>query len=132
VDGLLPMLYDYEAEPVLKEHSPLPLIAPDKISKLIQDWRNCPKAWRAGLPTFARLSVYDANEKLRGQIRNWNWDELTFNRNLVSASGGQWGNFILNAARSTSIANTPIRPNEEVIVREVDRAVLRDAIANAA
>jgi hypothetical protein len=132
VDELLPMLYDYQAEPVLKDHAPLPLIAPEKISKLIQDWGKCSGRWRAGLPTFARLSVYDANEKLRGQIRNWNWDELTFNRNLVSASGGRWGSFILDAARSTSIANTPIRPNEEVIVREVDRAVLRDAIANAA
>ena len=132
VDELLPMLYDYEAEPVLNDHAPLPLIAPEKVSKLLGDWRKCAGAWRAGLPTFARLSVYDANEKLRGQIRNWNWDELSLNRGLVTASGGQWGSFILRAARSTSIANTPIRPNEEVIVREVDRAVLRDAIAAAA
>ena len=132
VDELLPMLYDYEAEPVLKDHAPLPLIAPEKVSKLIGDWSKCAGAWRAGLPAFARLSVYDANEKLRGQIRNWNWDELSFNRSLVTASGGRWGSFIVHAARPTSIANTPIRPNEEVIVREVDRAVLRDAIANAA
>ena len=132
VDELLPMLYDYEAEPVLKDHAPLPLIAPEKVSKLIGDWSKRAGAWRAGFPAFARLSVYDANEKLRGQIRNWNWDELSFNRNLITASGGQWGSFILRAARSTSIANTPIRPNEEVIVREVDRAVLRDAIAAAA
>lgn len=132
VDELLPMLYDYEAEPILKDQAPLPLIAPDKISKLIGDWRGCPNTWRAGLPTFARLSVYDANQKLRGQIRNWNWDELCFNRNLLTASGGQWCSFILRAAKSTSLANTPIRSNEEVIVREVDRAVLRDAIAAAA
>jgi len=132
VDELLPMLYDYEAEPILKDHAPLPLIAPEKVSKLVADWGKCSGRWRAGLPTFARLSVYDANEKLRGQIRNWNWDELCFNRNLVAASGGQWGSFILRAARSTSIANTPIRPNEEIIVREVDRAVLRHAIAAAA
>jgi hypothetical protein len=132
VDELLPMLYDYEAEPILKDHAPLPLIAPEKVSKLTADWGKCSGRWRAGLPTFARLSVYDANEKLRGQIRNWNWDELSFNRSLVTASGGKWGSFILRAARSTSIANTPIRPNEEVIIREVDRAVLRDAIAAAA
>jgi len=97
VDELLPMLYDYEAEPILRDHTPLPLIAPDKISKLIEDWRDCPKTWRAGLPTFARLSVYDSNEKLRGQIRNWNWDELCLNRILVAASGGRWGSFILLA-----------------------------------
>jgi hypothetical protein len=82
VDEFLPMLYDFEAEPVLKNQTPLPLLSPEKITKLIDSWRACGKPWRAGLPVFARLSVYAANQKLRGQIRNWNWDELCFNRNL--------------------------------------------------
>jgi hypothetical protein len=131
VDELLPMLYDFEAEPILKDQSPLPLVAPEKISKLIEGWRACRKPWRAGLPVFARLSVYDVNQKLRGQIRNWNWEELCFNRSLATASVGRFGTSILRATRSTSIANTPIRQNEEVIVREVDRDVLREAIAAA-
>jgi hypothetical protein len=128
VDELLPMLYDFEAEPILKDQSPLPLISPEKISKLIEDWRACRKPWRAGLPVFARLSVYDENQKLRGQIRNWNWDELCFNRNFQMANGGQFAVSILRATRSTSIANTPIHPGDEIIVREVDRGALRDAI----
>ncbi|HEY6070255.1 MAG TPA: hypothetical protein VIU85_02695 [Chthoniobacterales bacterium] len=131
VEELLPMLYDFEAEPVLKDPSPMPLIAPEKISKLIEDWRSCGKTWRAGLPVFARLSVYDANQKLRGQIRNWTWDELCFNRNLTLENGGQFGATILRATGSTSISNTPIRPNEKVIVRLTDRAALRDAIRAA-
>jgi hypothetical protein len=131
VDELLPMLYDFEAEPILKDQSPLPLISPAKISRLIEAWRACRKPWRAGLPVFARLSVYDANQKLRGQIRNWNWDELCFNRSFEVANGGQFGASTLRATRSTSIANTPIHPGDEVIVREVDRGALRDAI-NAA
>jgi hypothetical protein len=128
VDELLPMLYDFEAEPILKDQSPLPLIYPEKISKLIEGWRACHKPWRAGLPVFARLSVYDADQKLRGQIRNWNWDELCFNRSFDVLNGGQFGATILRAARSTSIANTLIHPGEEVIVRTVDRGALRDAI----
>jgi hypothetical protein len=131
VDELLPMLYDFEAEPILKDQSPLPLISPEKISKLIENWRACRKPWRAGLPVFARLSVYDENQKLRGQIRNWNWDELCFNRSFQMANGTQFGASILRATTSTSIANTQIRPGDEVIVREVDRGALRDAI-NAA
>jgi hypothetical protein len=131
VDELLPMLYDFEAEPILKDQAPLPLIAPEKISKLIESWRACRKPWRAGLPVFARLSLYDANQKLRGQIRNWNWDELCFNRSFVMANWEQLGVSILRATRSTSIANTPIHPGEEVIVREVDRGALRDAIGAA-
>jgi len=129
VDELLPMLYDFEAEPILKDQSPLPLISPEKISKLIENWRACRKPWRAGLPVFARLSVYDENQKLRGQIRNWNWDELCFNPNFQMANGGRFGVSVLRATRSTSIANTPIHPGDEVIVREVDRSALRDAIS---
>jgi hypothetical protein len=129
VDELLPMLYDFEAEPILKDESPLPLISPEKISKLIENWRACRKPWRAGLPVFARLSVYDENQKLRGQIRNWNWDELCFNRNFQMANGGRFGVSVLRATRSTSIANTPIHAGDEVIVREVDRGALRDAIS---
>jgi len=131
VDELLPMLYDFEPEPILKDQSPLPLLSPEKISRLIESWRACRKPWRAGLPVFARLSVYDANQKLRGQIRNWNWDELCFNRSFQMANRAQFGASILRATTSTSIANTPIHPGDEVIVREVDRGALRDAI-NAA
>jgi hypothetical protein len=131
VDELLPMLYDFEAEPTLKNQSPLPLISPEKISKLIENWRACQKPWRAGLPAFARISVYDLNQKLRGQIRNWNWDELCFNRSFQLANGGQFGATILRAKRSTSIANTAINPGENVIVREVDRAALHEAVSKA-
>jgi len=131
VDELLPMLYDFEPEPTLKNQAPLPLISPEKISKLIESWRACRKPWRAGLPVFARVSVYDANEKLRGQIRNWNWDELCFNRSFQLADGGQFGATILRATKSTSIANTPINPGEDVVVREVDRGALQDAISEA-
>jgi hypothetical protein len=131
VDELLPMLYDFEAEPVLKDQSPLPLISPEKISRLIEAWRSCRKPWRAGLPVFARLSVYDANQKLRGQIRNWNWDELCFNPSFQIAHGGQFDTSILRATKSTSIANTAIHPGDEVIVRQVDRTALRGAISSA-
>jgi hypothetical protein len=131
VDELLPMLYDFEPEPILKDQSPLPMISPEKISKLINAWRACRKPWRAGLPVFARLSVYDENQKLRGQIRNWNWDELCFNRSLEMVNRVQFGASILRATKSTSIANTPIHPGDQVIVREVDRGALGDAI-NAA
>jgi hypothetical protein len=129
VDELLPMLYDFEGEPILKDQSPLPLISPEKISKLIESWRACRKPWRAGLPVFARVSVYDANQKLRGQIRNWNWDELCFNRSFQLVNVGRLGASILRATRSRSIANTSIHSNEEMIVREVDRGALRDAIS---
>jgi hypothetical protein len=131
VDELLPMLYDFEAEPALKNQSPLPLISPEKISKLIENWHVCRKPWRAGLPVFARLTVYDANQKLRGQIRNWNWDEVCFNRSFQLVNGGQFGTTILRATTVTSIANTEINSGQEVIVRKADRGALQEAISAA-
>ena len=47
------------------------------------------------------------------------------------ANDGQFGTSILRATRSTSIANTPIYSGDEVIVREVDRTALRNAIGVA-
>lgn len=131
VDELLPMLYDFEAEPVLKNGSPLALIAPEKVSKFIDDWRGCSKPWRAGLPVFSRLSLYDSNRKLRGQIRNWNWDEVCFNRSFQLIRQGDFATFILLATKPTTISNTPIKPGEDLVVREADRTALRDAVAAA-
>jgi hypothetical protein len=68
---------------------------------------------------------------LRGQIRNWNWDELCFNRSFQFVKGGQFATTILRATTATSIANTAINPSEEMIVREVDRGELRHAISAA-
>jgi len=126
------MLYDYEAEPVLEKDAPLPLIDPKKIAKLIDDWHSCGKTWRAGLPVFARLSVYDSNQKLRGQIRNWNWDEICFNPSFQIVRRGDSGAVVAGATKPTTIANTPIKSGEKLVVRETDRRALRDAIDAAA
>ena len=128
VDELLPMLYDYEAEPVLENDAPLPLINPQKIAKLIDDWRSCGKTWRAGLPVFARLSVYDSNQKLRGQIRNWNWDEICFNPSLQIVRRSGSGTTVARTTKPTTIANTPVKSGEKLVVREPDRRALRDAV----
>jgi hypothetical protein len=80
---------------------------------------------------FARLSVYDVNQKLRGQIRNWNWEELCFNRSFQLVNGGQFGTTILRASTATSIANTAISPGEDLVVRRADRSALQRAIIAA-
>ena len=131
VDELLPMLYDFEAEPVLKNELPLPLITPGKISKFIDDWRRYSKPCRVGLPVFSRLSLYDSNRKLRGQIRNWNWDEVCFNHSFEVISPSGFATFILLATKPAIISNTPIKAGEELVVHEVDRAALREAVRAA-
>ena len=130
-DELFPMLYDFEAEPLLQKDSPQPLIAPEKMAKMLHDWSACPKPWSAGLPAFARLSVYDAKGKSRGQIRNWNWDEVGLNRALLSISKTIMSVTVLRAQTSLAISNTRLQEGDQLVVRLTDRGALHDAINTA-
>jgi hypothetical protein len=129
-DELFPMLYDYEAEPVLPGGSrPQPLIVPEKMARMLRDWSACQKPWRAGLPCFARLTVYDSKGKSRGQIRNWSWDEIVLNRAFVSTGPTELGTDLLRANSATRIANVRVQPGDQPAVRMTDRTALAEAIA---
>ncbi len=128
VDEFFPMLYDFEAEPILQNASPQPLIAPDKMARMLRVWSACAKPWRAGLPTFARLTVYDSGGKSRGQIRNWNWDEVCLSRALTTVSKPLLGVTLCRAQTSLALSNTRLQAGDQLAVRWTDRAALRDAI----
>ena len=130
-DELFPMLYDYEAEPILpNDQAPQPLIVPAHITEMLHTWSACPIPWQAGLPCFARLTLYDRDGKSRGQIRNWNWDEIVLNHALApNATAAGLGVFLLKAERSgTAIANSRMEYGDQLVVRMTDRAALREAI----
>jgi hypothetical protein len=131
VDELFPMLYDYDAEPVLpNDRLPQPLLQPDRISKMLRDWSNCPKPWQAGLPCFARLTLYDGAGKSRGQIRNWNWDEVVLNPALfASKRETAFGTTVLRAEAGARLANSKLQLDDQLVVKMTDRAALRDAMA---
>lgn len=131
VDELFPMLYDFEAEPVLPREGPHALIVPETMLKMLGDWSACPKPWHAGLPTFARLTVYDATGKSRGQIRNWNWDEVCLNHALIGPSKPLPGATVLRAQGPLHISNVRLQTGDQLIVRLVERSALRDAIKAA-
>lgn len=128
VDELFPMLYDFEAEPILQNASPQPLIAPDKMARMLRAWSACAKPWHAGLPTFARLTIYDSSGKSRGQIRNWNWDEVCLNRALTNVLKPRLGVTLCRAQTSLALSNTRLQAGDQLAVRWTDRSALRDAI----
>src|ERR1700731_1486160 len=76
VDELTPMLYDFEPDPIVEGAAPLLLLDPEKLQAWLADWSKCKTGWRAGLPAFARVTLFDPNGKSRGHIREWNWDDL--------------------------------------------------------
>jgi hypothetical protein len=128
-DELLVMLYDFE--PDRKGAAPLPLIVPEKIDRYLAEWNNANLPWRAGLPVFARVTVFDTTGTSRGHVRAWNWDDVCFNSALEIATPTNLGVTTLRAKRDTRVENAAVRTGQLVTTRLPDRAALSRAVAAA-
>lgn len=131
VDELLPMLYDFEPDPVVDSAAPLPLLDPEKLERSLADWSECKIAWRAGLPAFARVTLFDPSGKSRGHVREWNWDDLCFNKSLATLRPAALGLTVFDARAPTRLTNTPVAKNQVLSVRWPDRAGLIRVIDRA-
>jgi hypothetical protein len=131
VDELLPMLYDFEPDPVVEGAAPLPLLVPEKLEKALAEWNQCRIPWRAGLPAFARVTLFDPAGKSRGHIREWNWDDLCFNKALATLRPLALGVTVFQARSLTRVMNTPVKAGQLLAVRWPDRAALTRVIERA-
>jgi hypothetical protein len=124
VDELLPMLYDFEPDPIVAGAAPLPLLVPEKLERSLAEWSQCRIAWSAGLPSFARVTLFDPSGKSRGHIRDWNWDDLCFNKSLATLRATTLGVTVFKAQAATRVTNTPVKMDQLLAVRWPDRAGL--------
>jgi hypothetical protein len=124
VDELLPMLYDFEPDPVVEGAAPLPLLVPEKLERSLVEWNRCQISWRAGLPSFARVTLFDPSGKSRGHIREWSWDDLCFNKSLAPLRPTALGVTVFAARAMTRVTNTPVKVDQRLAVRWPDRAGL--------
>lgn len=131
VDALFPMFYDFDPEPRLIGESPRPLIDSSTMNQMLQEWSRSPLPWYAGLPAFARLTVYDSAGKSRGQIRNWTWEEITFNPKLVAFPGASASTVTLKATAALRVSNASLKPNDRLIARWTDLGHLAQASQRA-
>ncbi|MEY2489480.1 MAG: hypothetical protein QOC70_1422, partial [Verrucomicrobiota bacterium] len=131
VDELLPMLYDFEPDPTVEGAAPRPLLVPEKLERSLAEWNECQIAWRVGLPAFARVTLFDPSGKSRGHLREWNWDDLCFNKSLATLRPIELGVTVLKARASTRVTNTPVRADQLLAVRWPDRAGLIRVIDRA-
>ena len=129
-DEMLVMLYDFEPE--TKGGEPLPLIMPQKIDRYLADWNGTGIPWRAGLPVFARATVFDAENKSCGHVRAWTWDDICFNSALEVAAPTKLGVTTFRAKRDLRVENAAVRVGQLVVTRLPDRAALSHAVAAAA
>jgi hypothetical protein len=131
VDELFPMLYDFEPDPVVEGAAPLPLVDPEKLERALAQWDECRIPWRAGLPAFARVTLFDSSGTSRGHVRDWSWDALCFNKSLATLRPINLGVTLLKPRGPTRITNTPIKADQLLAVRWPDRAGLLRVIERA-
>lgn len=133
VDELAPMFYDLETDPspIDEKHPPLPLADPHAIEGRISAWRACKIPWRAGLPNFARVTVFSPEGRSRGHIRNFSWSELCFDPALETETPSNLGVTLFRVVKPASLADTPLSVGETIAARWADPAAVRGAIAAA-
>lgn len=125
-DEMLVMLYDFEPDP--KGGAPLPLISPSTIDRYLGDWNSSGMRWCAGLPGFARVTVFDAENKSRGHVRAWTWDDICFNSALELTTPTNLGVTSWRAKRDTRVENAAVRAGRLVVTRLPDRTALSHAV----
>lgn len=83
VDEVVPMFYDLTAD------SPEDIIAgravamiDEETTRWIDRWSSCPVTWRAGLPNFQRLSLFNADGTIIGHLRQWSPETILSSRYL--------------------------------------------------
>jgi len=118
------MLYDFEPDPIVEGAAPRALLDPEKLERTLTEWNECRIAWRAGLPSFARVTLFDPSGKSRGHIRDWSWDDLCFNKSLATLRPAVLGVTLFKATTATRVTNTPVKAEQLLAVRWPDRTGL--------
>ena len=72
VDELLPMFYDLTADPPqeIVTGKAKPMAGPEAAAWIAR-WKSCRTPWRAGLANFERLTLFEADGKLTGHLKQW-------------------------------------------------------------
>ena len=133
VSEITPMFYDMQADPtgVSADAPPPPLLDPAQAGRALRSWSACAIPWRAGLPAFARLTVFDRAGMSRGQIPNWVWDDFCFHKSLHTLGPTRLGTTLFRADADTRVARTAVREGDLVVSRFTDRTALARVAAIA-
>ncbi|MES2572199.1 MAG: DUF3142 domain-containing protein, partial [Verrucomicrobiota bacterium] len=133
VDALLPMFYDLLPDPPerVRAGQVLPLIDASVLATALASWKACRIPWHAGLANFARVTLFDREGRSKGHLREWNWDEVCFNRELVLNGEPAPGVTLFRAENRTLLANTPVGAGMGVACRWSDPAHLIQAVESA-
>ena len=119
VDRIFPMFYDLYPDTPQEALSGnvRPLLDPESLRRQLQSWRSCRIPWLAGLPNFARVSIFNPEGQSRGHLRRWQWEDVCFNPALAHRSQAGLGRTLLHVEGSTVVADTPVFAGELLACR---------------
>ncbi|MEI6604798.1 MAG: hypothetical protein WCP35_05780 [Verrucomicrobiota bacterium] len=120
VAQLYPMFYDLEPDTAAALQ---PLLEPDTTAVLLGSWRtHCTIPWKAGLPWFARLTLYGSDGKSRGHLREWSWDEVIFRRELHMLEPPAHGISVFHAEKPCTLGHASLQVGDSLVARWPDPA----------
>ena len=90
-------------------------------------WKKLPE-----LPWFTRLTIYGADGKSRGHLRQWSWDDVVFRRELKLVSPTRNGITVFRAEKSFALGQAAVREGETLVARWPDIAALARAVERTA
>lgn len=128
-DEMVPMFYDITADPPADVVAgKLVPMAGGEAGKWIAKWKDCRTPWRAGLPNFARLTLFQSDGTLSGHLRQWRPETVLDADYLQPLSSGP-GLALYQVARDASLEGTALRKGQLLAWRDTEDETLRQLIA---
>ena len=118
VDELAPMFYDLEIDDSdrIRANNPLAMVS-SGTQMWIQKWKTCPVTWRAGLPNFQRLSLFESSGKLIGHLQRWSPAHLARLPGLTPLSQTTPGSQTFRVTREIRYDSVSMKPGQLLIWR---------------
>jgi hypothetical protein len=120
VSSFHPMFYDLMADTAEEARdNRFQAMADEPVAVWMDSWKSCPKPWRAGLPSFERVTVFKADGTFIGHLRGWRPDEVFFHPSLKPAPLRN-GVTLFEVTAAGNLAGTRIEPGMKVVHRAPD------------
>jgi hypothetical protein len=130
-DELVPMFYDLTADlpQDIVVGKAKPMDGPEAVSWIAR-WKSCRTPWRAGLANFERITLFEANGKLIGHLKQWEPESIShadFLETLPQFTGGT--GYRIN--RPAILYGTRLEASQILVWRAPDSENLRTLITAA-
>lgn len=128
VDAVYPMFYDVlpeQKQDAQKPEQARALVDSAYLIDLIRKWDGVTSIpWRAGLPNFTRLSIFQEG-KPRGHIRSWVMADLLLNPSLSYEGSSAPGVMLFKVNAAAQIGQVSLQADDWLCLRNCDRGALR-------